>query len=212
MTATLLALDTATEACSAALLHDGRTYRRAQVAPRLHAQLLLPMIEELLAEAGITLGEVDALVFGRGPGAFTGVRIATGMVQGLAIARDQPVLGISNLAALAQRAWRDARMDEVYWGCYELQDGCMTLVGLEGVCAPEQVELPRGMTAASGAGTGWEYAGRMAVQVEQSWPQMLPDAANLIELALPLWQSGQTLDAAEAQPVYLRDRVATPKA
>lgn len=223
MTATLLALDTATEACSAALLHAGRTYCRSQVAPRLHAQLLLPMIEELLAEAGITLAEVDALVFGRGPGAFTGVRIATGMVQGLAFASDKPVIGISNLAALAQRAWRehgatrvcaaiDARMDEVYWGCYELQDGCMTLVGLEGVCAPEQVELPRGMTAASGAGTGWQYAGRMAVQVEQSWPQMLPDAADLIELALPLWQSGQTLDAAEAQPVYLRDKVATPKA
>ena len=97
MTATLLALDTATEACSAALLHDGRVYQRAQVAPRLHAQLLLPMIEEILGEAGITLGQVDALVFGRGPGAFTGVRVATGMVQGLAFAADKPVIGIGQI-------------------------------------------------------------------------------------------------------------------
>src|SRR5690606_14201772 len=154
--------------------------------------------------------EVDALVFGRGPGAFTGERIATGMVQGLAFASNKPAIGISNLAALGQRAWRAhgatrvcaaiaPRMDGVYRGRPELQDGCMPLVGLEGVCAPEQVELPRGMTAASGAGTVWQYAGRMAVHVEQSWPQMLSDAADLIELALPLWQSGQTLDAAEAQ-------------
>src|SRR5690606_29752792 len=135
------------------------------VAPRLHAQLLLPMIEEILGEAGISLGDVDALVLGRGPGAFTGVRVATGMVQGLAFAANKPVIGISNLAALAQRAWReqgaeqvcaaiDARMDEVYWGCYRLQDGVMTLVDTERVCAPEQVSLARGLDNPAGAGTG----------------------------------------------------------
>lgn len=222
MTATLLALDTATEACSAALLHDGRIYQRGQVAPRLHAQLLLPMIDEVLGEAGISLQQVDALVFGRGPGAFTGVRIATGMVQGLAFASGKPVIGISNLAALAQRAWReygaeqvcaaiDARMDEVYWGCYRLQDGVMAPVGVESVCAPEQVSLARGLDTPVGAGTGWQYAERLAVEVSDSWPQMLPAAVDLLSLALPLWQAGLAQDAADAQPVYLRDKVATPK-
>lgn len=222
MTATLLALDTATEACSAALLHEGRVYQRAEVIPRLHAQRLLPMIEEIMAEAGIGMSEVDALVFGRGPGAFTGVRIATGMVQGLAFATGKPVIGISNLAALAQRAWReqgaeqvcaaiDARMDEVYWGCYRLQNGVMTLTGVETVCAPEQVSPARDMDNPTGAGTGWQYAERLAVAVSASWPQMLPDAVDLLSLAIPAWEAGEILDAADAQPVYLRDKVATPK-
>ena len=222
MTPTLLALDTATEACSAALLHQGRIYQRAEVIPRLHAQRLLPMIDEVMAEAGIALADVDALVFGRGPGAFTGVRIATGMVQGLAFACDKPVIGISNLAALAQRAWRehgveqvcaaiDARMDEVYWGCYRLEEGVMALAGSEVVSAPEQVSLARGFDSPAGAGTGWQYAERLAVSVSASWPQMLPDAQDMLSLALPVWKSGQLLDAAEAQPVYLRDKVATPR-
>lgn len=222
MTATLLALDTATEACSAALLYKGQLYQRAEIIPRLHAQRLLPMIEEVLSEAGITLETVDALVFGRGPGAFTGVRIATGMVQGLAFASGKPVIGISNLAALAQRAWRehgaeqvcaaiDARMDEVYWGCYRLQGEIMTLVGSEVVCAPEQVSLAAELDSPSGAGTGWQYAERLAVSVPASWPQMLPDASDLLSLALPVWKSGKVLDAADAQPVYLRDKVATPR-
>lgn len=219
---TLLALDTATEACSAALVHDGRVFHRFEVIPRLHAGRLLPMLEELLVEAGITLRQIDALVFGRGPGAFTGVRIATGMVQGLAFASGKPVIAVSNLAALAQRAWRehqaetvcaaiDARMDEVYWGCYRLEQGVMRLAGEECVCAPEAVVLPAGMSSAQGAGTGWQYADRLAVKVDAAWPDMLPDARDLLSLALPQWQAGEVLDAADAQPVYLRDKVATPR-
>lgn len=219
---TLLALDTATEACSAALLHEGQIIHRFEVIPRMHAVRLLPMIEEVLDEAGLTLRQIDALVFGRGPGAFTGVRIATGMVQGLAFATDKPVIDISNLAALAQRAWRehqaeyvcaaiDARMDEVYWGCYQLQDGVMQLLGQECVSAPESVTLATGMGQPDGAGTGWQYAARLAVPAARSWPQMLPDARDLLSLALPRWEAGALLDAADAQPVYLRDKVATPK-
>lgn len=219
---TLLALDTATEACSAALLYQDRVINRFEVIPRLHAQRLLPMLEELLVEAGITLADVDALVFGRGPGAFTGVRIATGMVQGLAFASGKPVIAVSNLAALAQRAWRehqaeevcaaiDARMDEVYWGCYRLQQGVMQLVGEERVCAPEAVVVPNGFANSYGAGTGWQYAERLAVTAQANWPQMLPDAQDLISLALPRWLAGEVQDAADAQPVYLRDKVATPK-
>ncbi|UJJ30758.1 tRNA (adenosine(37)-N6)-threonylcarbamoyltransferase complex dimerization subunit type 1 TsaB [Halopseudomonas maritima] len=219
---TLLALDTATECCSAALLHEGSVTARSEVIPRQHAQRLLPMIEELLSERELRLQDVDALVFGRGPGAFTGVRIATGMVQGLAFAADKPVIAISNLAALAQRAWRehgtdtvaaaiDARMDEVYWGLYGLQDGVMQPLDEERVCAPEAVSLPVGVSSVAGAGTGWQYADRLAVSVTQSWPQMLPDASDLITLALPRWLAGEVVDAADAQPVYLRDKVATPK-
>ena len=219
---TLLALDTATECCSAALLHDGTVTARSEVIPRQHAQRLLPMIEELLGERQLRLQDVDALVFGRGPGAFTGVRIATGMVQGLAFAADKPVIAVSNLAALAQRAWRehgaetvaaaiDARMDEVYWGLYGLQDGVMQSLDDERVCPPEAVSLPDGVASVAGAGTGWQYADRLAVSAERSWPQMLPDAVDLITLALPRWLAGEVLDAADAQPVYLRDKVATPK-
>ena len=219
---TLLALDTATECCSAALLHDGRVTARSEVIPRQHAQRLLPMIEELLGERELRLPDVDALVFGRGPGAFTGVRIATGMVQGLACAADKPVIAVSNLAALAQRAWRehgaetvaaaiDARMDEVYWGLYGLQDGVMQSLDDERVCPPEAVSLPDGVASVAGAGTGWQYADRLAVSAERSWPQMLPNAVDLITLALPRWLAGEVLDAADAQPVYLRDKVATPK-
>ena len=137
---TLLALDTATEACSVALLHDGRVLSHYEVIPRMHAQRLLPMIKDLLAEAGVALSAVDGIAFGRGPGAFTGVRIAIGVVQGLAFALERPVLPVSTLAVLAQRALReqgaqqvaaaiDARMDEVYWGCYRAEQGEMRLVG-----------------------------------------------------------------------------------
>lgn len=219
---TLLALDTATEACSAALLHQGRLIHRFEVIPRMHAVRLLPMIDELLDEAGLSLAQMDALVFGRGPGAFTGVRIATGMVQGLAFATGKPVIDVSNLAALAQRAYRehqaqhvcaaiDARMDEVYWGRYQLSDGVMQLVGQEAVSAPESVTLGDLPDVIDGAGTGWQYAQRMGVEAARSWPQMLPDARDLLSLALPRWEAGAVLDAADAQPVYLRDKVATPR-
>ncbi len=222
---TLLALDTATEACSVALLHNSERYSDYAVIPRQHAQQLLPMIQALLAQAGVPMSAVDALAFGRGPGAFTGVRIATGMVQGLALALDRPVLAVSNLALLAQRAWRehgarevaaaiDARMDEVYWGCYRLDEQhVMQLQGLEAVLPPEHVSLPRDMLAEHcfGAGTGWAYAERLAVKPAQCDVSLLPHAEDLLSLGLAAWQRGEAVDAADAQPVYLRDKVATPK-
>ncbi|MFF7706877.1 tRNA (adenosine(37)-N6)-threonylcarbamoyltransferase complex dimerization subunit type 1 TsaB [Pseudomonas sp. NPDC007930] len=219
---TLLALDTATEACSVALLHGGRVLSHYEVAPRLHAQKLLPMIQRLVAEAGIGLSAVDAIAFGRGPGAFTGVRIAIGVVQGLAFGLDRPVLPTSNLAALAQGAWRvhgvrqvaaaiDARMDEVYWGCYAEQAGEMRLQGLEAVLPPGAVSLP----AAGewfGAGTGWGYAERLAARVQACDAQALPHAEDVLALAGFAWARGEAVVADEALPVYLRDNVATPKA
>lgn len=220
---TLLALDTATEACSVALLHEGRVLSHYEVIPRLHAQRLLPMIQSLLGEAGIAPAALDAIAFGRGPGAFTGVRIAIGVVQGLAFALERPVLPISNLALLAQRAHReqgasqvaaaiDARMDEVYWGCYRLDNGEMRLAGAEAVLPPEQVGLPRDADGDwFGAGTGWGYGQRMAVRVAAQDASLLPHAEDLLTLAGFAWQRGEGVPAEQAQPVYLRDKVATPK-
>ncbi len=221
---TLLALDTATEACSVALLHNGQVFSRYAVIPRLHAQSILPMISEVLAEAGIAKTDLDAIAFGRGPGAFTGLRIAVGVVQGLAFALERPVLPVSNLAAIAQRAYReqgaeqiavaiDARMDEVYWGCYTVVDGEVRLQGIEAVLPPERAELPR---TAQGewfaAGTGWQaYAERIAVPVYGRDEQLLPDAQDVLTLARGMWQRGEAITAQEAQPIYLRDQVATPK-
>ncbi|PSS49016.1 tRNA (adenosine(37)-N6)-threonylcarbamoyltransferase complex dimerization subunit type 1 TsaB [Pseudomonas sp. BBP2017] len=221
---TLLALDTATEACSVALLHDGKVSSHYEVIPRLHAQKLLPMIQQLLADAGTTLAAVDAIAFGRGPGAFTGVRIAIGVVQGLAFALERPVLPVSNLAVLAQRALReqgvsqvaaaiDARMDEVYWGCYQEVDGEMRLLGSEAVLPPERAVLPEGTGGEwFGAGTGWGYAERIPVTLSGQDASLLPHAQDLLTLATFAWQRGEAIAADQAQPVYLRDNVATPKA
>ncbi|MHC2145382.1 tRNA (adenosine(37)-N6)-threonylcarbamoyltransferase complex dimerization subunit type 1 TsaB [Pseudomonas alkylphenolica] len=221
---TLLALDTATEACSVALLHDGKVSSHYEVIPRLHAQKLLPMIQQLLADAGTTLAAVDAIAFGRGPGAFTGVRIAIGVVQGLAFALERPVLPVSNLAVLAQRALReqgvnqvaaaiDARMDEVYWGCYHNVDGEMRLLGSEAVLPPERAVLPEGASGEwYGAGTGWGYAERIPVVLSGQDASLLPHAQDLLSLATFAWQRGEAIAADQAQPVYLRDNVATPKA
>ena len=221
---TLLALDTATEACSVALLHEGRVLSHYEVAPRLHAQLLLPMVQRVLDEAGVALAAVDAIAFGRGPGAFTGVRIAIGVVQGLAFALDKPVLPVSNLAVLAQRALRehgaqqvaaaiDARMDEVYWGCYAAEQGEMRLQGVEAVLPPEQVLLPRNAEGDwFAAGTGWgAYGSRIALKPIACDGAMLPHAEDLLALAGFAWQRGEAVPADQAQPVYLRDNVATPK-
>ncbi|NQD95949.1 tRNA (adenosine(37)-N6)-threonylcarbamoyltransferase complex dimerization subunit type 1 TsaB [Pseudomonas sp. CrR25] len=222
---TLLALDTATEACSVALLHDGEVLSHYEVIPRLHAQRLLPMIKTLLDEAGVPLAAVDAIAFGRGPGAFTGVRIAIGVVQGLAFALERPVVPVSNLAVLAQRALRehgaqqvaaaiDARMDEVYWGCYRAEQGEMRLLGVEAVLPPERAALPREGTGDwFAAGTGWgSYGARIPLAVIGQDTTMLPHAADLLSLARFAWTRGEALPADQAQPVYLRDRVATPKA
>ena len=221
---TLLALDTATEACSVALLHNGQVFSRYAVIPRLHAQRILPMISEVLAEAGIAKSALDAIAFGRGPGAFTGLRIAVGVVQGLAFGLERPVLPVSNLAAIAQRAYRehqaeqvavaiDARMNEVYWGCYTQVDGEVRLQGMEAVLAPEHAQLPR---TAQGewfaAGTGWQaYAEHFAVPVYGRDEHLLPHAEDVLSLARGMWQRGEAVTAQEAQPIYLRDQVATPK-
>ncbi len=220
----LLALDTSTEACSAALLLDHDLHQRFEMAPGAHSRLILPMIEDLCAQAGVQLKDLDALVFGRGPGSFTGVRIAASVVQGLAFGAELPVIPVSTLAALAQGAWQqhqwsrvlsalDARMGEVYWGVFERDaQGVMRAVQDECVVAPEQVAaLPQGEW--HGAGPGWaSYAtalqARCGERVVGCDGLLFPRAAWLLPLAVVEFQRGAVLSAEHALPVYLRDQVA----
>lgn len=219
----LLALDTATEACSAALYVDGDIVQRFQLAPREHTNLILPMLDDCLAEAGLTLANLDALAFGRGPGSFMGLRIAAGVVQGISLAHDLPIVPVSTLASIAhiqmqQRgadrvlAAIDARMSEVYWGAFINKAGLPELQGREQVVPPDQVPLPDSQ-GWSGAGSGWVYHDllkqRLGDCVSASDANVFPSAASIATLAVArLAQGEQGVDAAQAIPVYLRDDVA----
>lgn len=228
----LLAIDTSTEACSVALLDGERIVESYFEAPREHVQRLLPMIDALLAQHHIALRELDAIAFGRGPGAFTGLRICLGVVQGLAFGAALPVIPVSTLAALAQTAVLasassaaipvgsyicsaiDARMNEVYCGWFQLgDDGLVRAVDAERVCAPEAVPDVAVDAPRYGVGSGWQYAARMPLRELVSLDAaLLPRAGAVARLALPLWNAGAVLTAEEAQPTYLRNDVAWAKA
>jgi len=223
----LLALDTSTELCSAALWLDGALITREASRERAHSELILPMIEELLCEAGVGLAQLDAIAFGRGPGAFTGVRLAAGVAQGLAFAVDRPLMPISDLRALAAQAMllagaprralicQDARMDEVYWGCFERPGEAVSAQGPEAVAAPGKVRLPPAWdgAAVSGAGSGFAaYAARLAAlagQLTVVFPDLRPRASEIARLAAADGLAS-AIPAEQAQPVYLRDDVARP--
>lgn len=220
----ILAIDTSSAACSAALFDNGAIRSRYEIAPRRHAQLILPMIESLLQEAGIEARRLDACAFGRGPGSFTGLRIAASVVQGLAFAAGVPVVPVSSLAALARGGMRsgnhrqvlaalDARKDEVYYGAYvqDEQDG-VRLAGSEQVCAPDKVRLP-GTLDWAGIGSGWQaYAeqlqaaagGRICTVMSGREPHA-EDVAWLAQFGLA---QGLAVAPEQAVPVYLRDNVA----
>ena len=225
----ILAIDTATEACSAALYMDGEITQQYRVAPREHSHIILPMIDRLLTESDIRVADLDALAFGRGPGSFMGVRIAAGVTQGIAFAWDLPVVPVSTLAAIAQTANAetgtarvlaaiDARMNEVYWAAYTLSEqGLMHLAGEESVIAPELV-VPPGEDGWTGAGTGWSAYGEilnarlgpavLAAQLDQC----LPSAESIVKLAVAEYEAGRHVAASKAVPVYLRDNVAKKSA
>ncbi len=233
----LLALDTATDLCSAALWLEGALTMREALAPRLHGTLILTMIDELLGEAGLSLHELQAIAFGRGPGAFTGLRLAAATAQGLGFAVGRPLIPVSDLRALAQQALavcapeqalgrvlicQDARMGEVYWGCFERRAVREPLrsVGAEQVSAPEAVGLPAEWLtdpAAPGAGVYGAGSGfsayellrtRFAGQLGALQPELYPRAREIAQLAA---EDGldASLPAEQALPVYLRDRVTT---
>lgn len=227
MTLRLLAIETSTPACSAALSVDGEVIERYALAPRQHAALMLPMIESLLLEADLTVKQLDAIAFGRGPGSFTGVRIAASMVQGIAFAADLPVVPVSTLAALALGGMRessmpnvmtamDARKSEVYWGCYTQTDGdVVTLQGSECVCSPDSVPAA-GRQDWVGVGSGWGAYGEQLMQhlgeqVVRLMPDLEPRAADVARLGMHEFNQGVRLRPDEAVPVYLRNNVAVAK-
>ena len=220
----ILAIEAATEACSVALIIDEEVQERFEIAPRRHVALLLPFAEALLADAGMGLAQLDAIAFGRGPGSFTGLRIAAGMTQGMAFGADLPVIPVSTLAALAQGvvcepgvtqvlAALDARMKEVYWGAFITgSDGLVQAQGEERVCAPAQVEVPRPGDWI-GAGSGWDtyndvLAARCALAESAIRYQHQPHAADVARLAAGVLAQGGALPPEQAIPVYLRDNVA----
>lgn len=218
----ILAIETATEACSAALDINNNCIQRFEIAPRQHTQLILPMIDELLREADIKINDLDAIAFGQGPGAFTGVRIAIGVIQGLAFAHDLPVIPVSTLAALAQHFANehqciasaiDARMQEIYWGLYKKDDsGIMQTIIEEQVCSPTEASIP-GEGVWFGVGTGWNtYSEELQSKFTNNFlgfnGDILPSATDIITLAKPAYIEGKAVSVETATPVYLRNNVA----
>lgn len=232
----ILALDTATENCSAALLIDGTVSAREIETERGHADRILPMIDELLAAARLTLSDLDAIAFGRGPGSFTGARLAATVTQGLAFGANLGVVPISDLQAVAQRVFaiamaedrassssrvlvcNDARMSEVYWACFERgEDGLARLEGEEHVSKPTEVRLPTSWTTAIPAGRGFiAYSAALnaalpsvtaAPELAPAPTHLLPRATEIALLAVAAVAAGRILPAEAAIPVYLRDNV-----
>ncbi len=225
----ILALDTATEACSVSLGIGDRVIDRYVELERGHAERLLPMVDEVLAEGGLTLRSLDAIAFGRGPGGFTGVRLAASVAQGLAFGADLGVVPISNLAAVAQRATQlapgvaqvlvvnDARMREVYWALFRADGGISAEAEHVGPAAT--VVLPEvavdavsaiWVTAGRGLKVYPDLAARCAARGARVFPELLPRATEILALARPAVAAGRLLDPADALPVYVRDRVAEP--
>jgi tRNA threonylcarbamoyladenosine biosynthesis protein TsaB len=225
----LLAVETSTQACSAALYIDGNVSERFELTANEHTKLILPMIDSLMSDAGLKPQQLDALAFGRGPGSFTGVRIAAGVIQGIAFGADLPVVPVSTLAAIAQDffdnnskaklstsnvafAAMDARMGEIYWGVYQRDEqGFAKLIGKESVTPAADVEFPD-MTGV-GVGSGWgvykqELMLRLAGRVSYCEIDLLPRAAEIACLGSRGFEQGLAVAVEQAMPVYLRDKVA----
>ena len=225
----ILAIETATDACSCALAYSGTAVARHAVEPRRHTELLLPMIDAVLAQAGAKLGALDAIAFGRGPGSFTGLRIACSVAQGLAFGADLPLVAVSTLQVVAAGMHRsratprvlvalDARMGEVYWGGFEWDGVTMVSMLEESVRPPHAVPVPAaGMWAAAGAG----WSAHRGALVERTIDRLghaphpvdesrLPDALDMLAPAKLALKSGLAVAPEDASPVYLRTRVAQP--
>ena len=215
----ILALEASTEYCSVALWQDGNIASRCELVGQKHSEVLIEMLDELLRAEDVTLAQVDGIAFGMGPGSFTGVRIACGVAQGLALGADLPVVGICTLHALAQASGRDkviaaldARMAEVYHAAYERRGDTWVTVCEPSLCLPQAAPQVAG-SGWFGAGSGFAAHGaalaeRYAGQLAGSDAQAVPQASAIAMLAAPLFAAGQGVDAAQAIPLYLRDKVA----
>lgn len=224
----ILAIDTATEACSVALWNNGTTFAHFEECPREHTQRILPLVKTILTEGNTSLTDLDALAYGRGPGSFTGVRIGIGIAQGLALGADLPMIGVSTLATMAQGAWRmtgatrvlaaiDARMGEVYWAEYTRdENGVWHGEETEAVLKPEAVtgRLKQLSGEWATVGTGWPAWPEMAKDTGLTLVDgnmLLPAAEEMLPIACQLLAAGKTVAVEHAEPVYLRNTVAWKK-
>lgn len=222
----ILAIDTATQYFSVALFNDGEVTEEFSHAPRQHAKLLLPTAEGLLQQAGWQLADLDGIAFGHGPGAFTGLRIAAAAAQGMGYAANLPVVPVSSLAATALGAARefdasqlavafDARMGEVYWGCYQYANQRISAVTDEQVCLPTAIQAPEFKTALA-VSDGWpvhqdellQALSNCEIQRLEPANAWAPHAGDVARLAAIDLASGKEFPAEQALPVYLRDNVA----
>ena len=218
----ILALDTATEACSAAVITPTNRFHEFDVCPQQHSQKALPMVQSVLSKAELQISDIDYLVFGQGPGSFTGVRIACGMIQGLALGTQKPALGISTLAAMAWQATGkkiavaiDARMGEVYFAAFEKTDSSLIVSHEERVISPAMAaEIATEFQPDSIAGTGWQAYPELSAAIQGKVADVLyPSALAMAELAnidVNLYGNKGT-PANKIEPVYLRDKVTWKK-
>ena len=215
----ILALDTSTEYCSVALWRDRDVDARDARAGQRHSELLLPMIDELLVRHGLRVNDLDGIAYGQGPGSFTGLRIACGVTQGLALGASLPVVGISTLLALAHaaRAERavcclDARMGEIYHAAYAGAVGQWSVVEAPVLCAPDEAPpLPAGAWTGCGSGFAAHEAAlkrRYGGQLSAIMPQLYPHARDIVQLAVREFEQGKGVPAGQAAPLYLRDKLA----
>ena len=219
----LLAIDTSTGACSVAASRGEELFSRSEPALQRQAEKILDMVEALLAEARLELGQIEGIAYGEGPGSFTGLRIAAGVAQGLAFARGLGVVGVGSLLAMVEQAAEeaagekfvaciDAHMGEVYHAAYRKADSGWTQVSAPGLYRPEDVPVPAGGDWI-GCGDGFavhrdRLASRLGSSVSAVRPDAGPSARAVLKLAIPRFAAGQAKDAATALPVYLRDKVA----
>lgn len=231
----ILAIDTSTDACSVALMANGEIHDIVSLIPREHTQRLLPMVAQLLAEHQLTLKQLDAIAFGCGPGSFTGLRICLSTVQGLAYGADLPLIAVSSLEALAAGAMRqcaiatselivpviDARMDEVYWCCYQRNEEQLQPLTEEQVTTPTDCVLALSdyvsdLTRIVAVGSGWHYAVLAESHALQSKLlkvdiKSYPSAQDVAQLALNQYQRGDLLHPIAAEPRYLRNEISWKK-
>jgi tRNA threonylcarbamoyladenosine biosynthesis protein TsaB len=216
----ILAIDTSSAICSVALLIEDKVISVDKKLPLQQAQHILPMINELLCSNEIELKQLNALAFGCGPGSFTGIRIATSVIQGLGFGLNKPIIPISSLAALAQAAYHDlgwkkllvgidARIQEVYWGAYQVgEHGLVSLIGKEIVIKPEELLFPESFDW-YGVGDAWDiYRNQIHFQPLAIDMNRFPLALGVLELAKSFYLRKEWVSAAEALPVYVRDNVA----
>ncbi len=215
----ILALDTSTDYCSAALWRSGLCVERSAAAGQTHSTLLMEMVDAVLAEAGMKLQALDGIAYGEGPGSFTGLRIACAVAQGLAFASELPVAGIGTLQAMAASCdaprvicCLDARMQEVYHAAYEQQNGVWRELSAPRVCAPVAVPLADG-DGWTGCGSGFAVYGevlrqRLGNALVTVRPDIYPHAGNIARLAAPVFAAGLGRTADQAAPLYIRDKVA----